>query len=149
LQQIEALLPKGEILIPYGYASYQEYDLKIDEYVSKYGLTDNNLNEIGRMLCSYKDLVHRMNIKENWSVVKYMGETMPGLFLTKGKYYYWPCSEERPVYEGVIDDEEFTSYLYPTGSALWEIAEDPLGMAGRTLLCIQRGGSLLNIWRHK
>ena len=52
---------------------------------------------------------------------------MPGLFsLTQGKYYYWPCSKESPVYEGVIDDEEFTSYLYPTDAALWEIAEDPV-----------------------
>jgi hypothetical protein len=34
-----------------------------------------------------------------------------------------------PEYEGVIDDEEFTSYLYDTAPELWEIAEDPLGMA--------------------
>jgi len=47
-----------------------------------------------------------MNIKENWSVVNYLGETLDGCMgLTKGRYYYWPCSIETPEYEGVIDDE--------------------------------------------
>lgn len=47
---------------------------------------------------------------------------------------------DNPVYEGVIDNEEFTSYLYPTDSDLWEILEDPTGMAYRTIyeLC-ERG----------
>ena len=34
---------------------------------------------------------------------------------------------------GVIDDEEFTAYLYPTEPHLWEILLDPTGMAYRTL----------------
>lgn len=40
---------------------------------------------------------------------------------------------ENPRYEGVIDEEEYTSYLYPTDSYLWEIAEDPTGIAYRTI----------------
>ena len=53
--------------------------------------------------------------------------------LTRGRCYYWPCSKERPVYEGVIDDEEFTSYLYPCDAECWEIVLDPTGMAARAL----------------
>ena len=37
------------------------------------------------------------------------------------------------VYCGVIDDEEFTAYLYPTEPSLWEILLDPTGMAYRTI----------------
>ena len=38
-----------------------------------------------------------------------------------------------PIYTGVIDDEEFTAYLYPTDPELWEIIVDPTGMAYRTI----------------
>ena len=90
---------------------------------------------MGRMLRNYREHVHRMNVKENWSVMKYLGETTSNcLGLTKGRHYYWPCSVENPEYEGVIDDEEFTSYLYATAPKLWEITEDPLNMASSVLL---------------
>ena len=79
----------------------------------------------------------RMNVKEDWSVVRYVGheyDDKPRVFgLTRGRCYYWPCSKERPVYEGVIDDEEFTSYLYPCDAECWEIVLDPTGMAARAL----------------
>ena len=42
-------------------------------------------------------------------------------------------NEKVIAYRGVIDDEEFTAYLYPTEPDLWEILEDPTGMAYRTL----------------
>lgn len=75
-----------------------------------------------------------MSKKENWSVLKYLGVDTNNLFeLKKGQYYYWPCSIENLVYEGVIDDEEYTSYVYPTDSESWEIAENPTGMAHRTI----------------
>ena len=78
-----------------------------------------------------------MNMKEDWSVVRYVGheyDNKPRVFgLTRGRCYYWPCSKERPVYEGVIDDEEFTSYLYPCDAECWEIVLDPTGMAARAL----------------
>ena len=33
----------------------------------------------------------------------------------------------------MVDDEEFTSYLYPTDPDLWVILEDPTGMAYNTI----------------
>ncbi len=89
------------------------------------------------------------------SVLKYVGESTGGIGgFTHGRYYYWPCSVEEPEYEGVIDDEEFTSYLANIGHSdiayqlleeagangvkgfaserdIWEIVEDPTGMAAR------------------
>ena len=53
--------------------------------------------------------------------------------LTQNKNYYWPTRKDKPVYCGVIDDEEFTAYLYPTEAHLWEILEDPTGMAHNTI----------------
>ena len=118
---------------------------------------NGTLNELGHLIIKYKEIVRKMNIKENWSVLHYLGETTPNTFgLTHGRYYYWPCSIEHPEYEGVIDDEEFTSYLayavkdpkisddnfvidggafsaFVDSKHIWEIAEDPTGMATKVL----------------
>jgi len=102
------------LIYPYGYHSYGEYFAHLQGYVDKYEKTAPELaDSIRRLIESIK----RMNVKEDWSVVRYVGheyDNNPRVFgLTRGRCYYWPCSKEKPVYEGVIDDEEFTSYLYP------------------------------------
>jgi len=154
--EISAMLPEGEHVIPYGYDSYAEFDEQLDCYIEQYGKENGVFNELGHMLEKYKNVIKKMNVKENWSVLRYIGETTSNLFgLTHGNYYYWPCSVEYPEYEGIIDDEEFTSYIcYATespviseddvvikggnfapyaGNNLWEITEDPTGMAARVL----------------
>ncbi len=134
LNDIDKLLPEGEGLIPYGYNSYYEFDVQIDLYINKYGVTNHKLNTFGELLSTYKEFIHQMNIKENWSILKYVGKATPNCIdLTPGRFYYWPCSIENPKYEGVIDDEEFTSYLYMISAEQWVIAEDPLGMAASVL----------------
>ena len=40
---------------------------------------------------------------------------------------------DNPTFSGVIDEEEFTAYQFPTDSNLWEIVVDPTGMAYRTI----------------
>jgi len=153
---ISAMLPEGEHVIPYGYDSYADFDNQLDNYIELYGTTNGILNDLGQKLVEYKETVHKMNVKENWSVLRYLGETTSNLFgLKHGQYYYWPCSAEYPDYEGVIDGEEFTSYLAYAiespkvsddgvvfeggkidsyaGLNIWEIAEDPTGMAARVL----------------
>jgi len=152
--KISKLLPEGVLhVIPYGYESYSEFYSLLDDYISKYGTTDGALNELGMLIAEYKAQVQKMNVKENWSVLRYKGKSNSQL--THGRYYYWPCSVESPEYEGVIDDEEFTSYLAadfdnrpisnikdarftsysepPSRKPLWEIAEDPTGMAAKHL----------------
>ena len=155
--KISAMLPEGVHVIPYGYKSYDDFDKELKSYLESYGSTNGKLNELGHLIVKYMEAVRKMNIKESWSVLRYLGETTSNTYgLTHGRYYYWPCSIENPEYEGVIDDEEFTSYSAYTvqdpivsddnkvidGGAfiafsdpkhIWEIAEDPTGMATRVL----------------
>lgn len=127
LDQVEALLPEGEGLTPYGYDSYVEYDAQIERYRERFAKENPELDSL---LMQLKQSIRRRNIKENWAVVRYIGETTESVCgLTHGKCYYWPCSIEHPAYEGVIDDGEFTAYLYPISPELWEVLEDPLGVA--------------------
>ena len=126
LQKGESFLPEGEGLTPYGYNNYEEYYAQIDKYSAIYA-ADNT--ELQTLLAQLKREIKAMNIKEDWAVVRFIGNSTPEAFgLTYGKCYYWPCSKEHPEYEGVIDDEEFTSYVYPTRPELWEVLEDPLGI---------------------
>ena len=125
--ELDKYIPLTDTLIPYGYKSYQEYLSKIDEYISQYADDEQVMSKF----VLYKDMVCQMNVKENWSVLRYLGHNISGL--TNGRVYYWPCSEINPIYEGVVDDEEFTSYIYSTASELWEILEDPTGMAYKTI----------------
>lgn len=121
-------------LVPYGFASYADYQRKLQGYADQCRLMDADLTEA---IDELRREIDRLNVKENWSVVRYVGDQLDdlelGSTLTKGRFYYWPCSKECPVYEGVIDDEEFTSYLYPCDPDSWEVLEDPTGMAARAL----------------
>lgn len=120
----------GDHLIPYGYKSYESYFEKIDRYIQQYA--DNP--RVVWLLTKGKEKMIEWNKKEEWSICRYLGEDTDNVFgLHKGGYYYWPCTTANPVFGGVIDDEEFTAYLYPTDSSLWEIAVDPTGMARRTM----------------
>jgi hypothetical protein len=122
---------RNSLLVPYGRSSYEEYYAELEAYAEKY---KDETPELSALLLNLKRTIQDMNIKENWSVARYIGESCGSLFgLTPGQCYYWPCSIEHPDYEGVIDDEEFTSYLYPCDADCWEILEDPTGMAARTL----------------
>lgn len=92
-------------------------------------------SELGTQLEKLLNLVRSKNVKENWSVVKYVGDHFnpeplsTGDGLTKGRNYYWLSSKENPSYEGVIDNDEVFPYLYPCDPASWEILLDPTGMA--------------------
>lgn len=122
---------RPSLLIPYGRASYNAYQAEIEAYFEKY-----SEHEVAELLKLLSLEIRRMNVKEDWSVVRYVGHQFDGddfASLTPGRCYYWPCSRENPVYTGVIDDEEFTTYLYPCDSESWEIVDDPTGMAARTL----------------
>ena len=134
LEAIDELLSKHEyaedperrisLLIPYGERSYFCYLNRLTSYIEKYRELDPDLSELIEWLVG---AMRRANVKENWSIVRYIGdqydevESGQSNGLTRGRCYYWPCSKEHPVYEGVIDNEEFTSYLYPCDPDSWEI----------------------------
>lgn len=124
---------RGMLLMPYGKKSYGEYFSLLRSYADKCRDDDPELASILEWLIA---AVKRLNDKKSWSVVRYVGSQYdedPHPDLTKGQCYYWPCSKDNPQYEGVIDNEEFTSYLYPCDSDSWEIVLDPTGMAERAL----------------
>lgn len=130
IYRAEKLIGSSVGLFPYNYDSYEDYYNKLDELMRIH----SEHVEIVEMLKKVRDKVKEMNCKEEWSVLKYVGPTDDSVLgLTHGKNYYWPTRKSKPVYCGVVDDEEFTSYLYPTEADMWEILEDPTGMAYRTI----------------
>lgn len=130
MQKLEEYMQPGDQLDPYGYDSYKEYFEEIDRIAKKYADKPEVMALFEQFIAQMKE----MNCKDEWSVLKYIGPNMEGVFtLTPGRDYYWPVSKSNPVYSGVIDDEEYTSYLYPTDSDMWEILEDPTGMAYNTI----------------
>ena len=120
----------GEHLIPYGYDSYEEYFGKIDKLIEEH----SDDPETVQLLEKVKRKILEWNQKEEWSICRFIGEDIGEVLgLHHGGYYYWPCSAADPTFGGVIDDEEFTAYEYPTDPDLWEIIVDPTGMAQRTI----------------
>ena len=138
---IEKLLPVGKNTIPYPYFhGYNEYFEHIDACISEYGMTDGELNELGKMIVEFKTQVKEMNVKENWSVLRYIGESIDagGMFgYTHGRYYY--MTNKKSYLKGddfyVIDNEEYCScqIFNFLSKGIWEIVEDPTGMAARML----------------
>lgn len=118
-------------LDPYGYASVEEYNHMIDRRIE-----EANSDHVVELLKKLQNDMVRMNDKNNWSVLRYIGPRFPEdtiKDLEEGQCYYWPCDIDNPVYQGVVDNEEYTSYWYPTEPDMWEILEDPTGMAYRTI----------------
>ena len=138
--KIEKIMGFSSSIFPYNFDSYEEYFESVDNEIEVH----KENTDLVALLLSLKDKVKEMNTKEDWSVLRYVGESDDSLLgLTKGKIYYWPTSKKNPVYQGVVDDEEFTSYMYPTESSLWEILEDPTCMAYNTIY--QKGKGSLSV----
>lgn len=130
IYEAEQLIGSSVGLFPYNFDSYEEYFASVDGLIR-----DNSESpEIVSKLSEVREMVWKMNQKEEWSILRYIGPSDDGpCGLTNGKLYYWPTRRENPVYCGVVDDEEFTAYLYPTEESLWEVVEDPTGMAYQTI----------------
>ena len=132
LDQVNSILPDCEHLMPYGYESIDEYCAEMEKWLDYFSGDQEKYDLINRYY--YKFVI--MNCPEAWAVLKYVGESFGEVFgLTKGRFYYCP----NPVDEhdtgtfGIIDDEEFTSYMYSCDSSLWILYEDPTGEASKTL----------------
>jgi hypothetical protein len=123
------IIGKDYNLMPYNYPSYESYFEELDKLASEFSDNHDAVNAIEKLRNEIKEL----NQKEEWSVLKYIGPTTEEIGLTNGKNYYWPTSKNNPVYNGVFDDEEIRSYLYPTDEKFWIILEDPTGMAYNTI----------------
>ena len=143
--QIAELLPDGELIWPCNELSepihhdYAEYYAKLDSYLVRFGTAEGKLNDLGKLIEGFKKNVQQMNVKENWSVLKYIGEENGDEFqtFTSGWHYYMACSDKPRKILGIIDDDGFEgAYDNDTNSSIWEriaksweIVEDPSGMA--------------------
>jgi len=132
LWELDSLVKPFDIVLePYGYESYEQYYKFLDNVIEQ---LKNKVPKIEEKINEFKQIVQEENIKEQWSVCRYIGETTDSMFgLTKGNCYYWPASFKNPFFSGIIDDEEFTSYQYNTSPKNWEILEDPTGMAKKAI----------------
>ena len=94
-----------EVPFPYHPASYEEYYGELDTLMNQYP-------EAKDLILKYKNSLLMLNDKTKWGIVRYHGES--NIAFTKGRYYYVPIYESDGHLVssgGVIDDEEFTSYL--------------------------------------
>ena len=127
---VSEIIGKDYSIFPYNYESYESYFSELDRIISDFSDNAETVELIEKLRKEITDL----NQKEEWSILKYVGPPGDnGFGLTPGKNYYWPTSKSNPVYRGVIDNEEFTAYIYPTDADFWEILEDPTGMAFNTI----------------
>ena len=130
LDEVNSILPKGENLIPYGYESIDSYCSEMEKWLHHFAEDKEKYDLINRYY--YKVVIQTFS--EAWAVVKYVGESLDeGLGLTKGKFYYCPRPTNEDGLFGIIDDEEFTSYMYSCDPSLWVLYEDPTGEASITL----------------
>ena len=128
-------IPNNELTIPY-FHTLAEYNGKLDACIQKYGMANGKHNDLGKMLVEYKKRISEMNVKENWSVLRYIGETCCSLDedidgLTQNRHYYmagWYVIGSENYME-IFDNEEYIANAYFPDKLEWEIAEDPTGMA--------------------
>lgn len=121
----------GSSAIPYNYPSCDAYYAMLENEARR---VEGAYPFLALDLRNLRLNIEEMNDKSVWSVLRYLGEDDdPACGLTHGRCYYWPCREASPIYEGVVDNEEFTSYRYDPDPVLWEVFEDPTGMARATL----------------
>lgn len=86
------------------YRTYNEFFEEIDNWINKF---PNCKKEI----IAYKNYVIKLNNKDMWGIVKYIGES--NWNFTKDKYYYVVMYIENNswVIDGIIDNEEYNSFM--------------------------------------
>ena len=138
------LLPYDEFIAPYGdglfefhgYKNYSEYYAKLDDFITRFGTTEGKLNNLGERIVDFKKDVQKINVKENWSVLRCIVSTLDIDDLQLDNYYYMACSVEPLKCEGIINDEglpvydgDFLNTYWETERDNWEIIEDPTWIA--------------------
>lgn len=130
LYEAGELLGDHAALMPCNFTCYDDYFSLLDKLAKEHSQDPKAVKTLHDLQRSIQEL----NRKEEWSVLRYIGPSVDEPFgLTNRKFYYWPATKGNPIYRGIIDDSEFTSYWYSIVASDWEIAEDPTGMAYRAI----------------
>lgn len=85
------------------YKSYEEYLAIIDSWICRFP-------DCKTIIIEYKESLMKMNNKDQWAIVQYVGET--NYSFTNGRYYYVVMYVENNswIINGVIDNEEYTAF---------------------------------------
>lgn len=89
---------------PYrNYESYEAFLDEMDNWIKKYPDCKNEIIE-------YRESVMKMNNKDLWAIVQYLGES--NFDFTNGNYYYVPMYYEGDelIIGGIIDNEEYSAF---------------------------------------
>lgn len=106
LHKIEKLTGRTNYMGLHPYQRYKTYE----EY---YKELDNLINEFPKYkqeITAYKESVIKMNNKDTWAIVEYIGES--NFSFTKNKHYYVVMYKENDswIINGVIDNEEYDAF---------------------------------------
>lgn len=131
LKKIEKLVHKTDYMGLHPYQRFKSYQECFDELEALTNEFPNYKDEI----LKYKDSIIKMNNKDMWAIVKYIGES--NWNFTKDKYYYVVIYLEKDslIVEGIIDNEEYSAFsMWLPGntnqinlSTDFEIVLDPSG----------------------
>lgn len=117
------------------YKSYKEFFNEIDGWISRF---PNSKKEI----IEYQNNVIKLNNKDLWGIVKYVGKT--DWSFTKNKYYYVVMYKENNnwVIDGIIDNEEYNSFQ------VWsEKCSDPVDLMKDFEITVDPSKELRNIFK--
>ena len=95
---------KGMRLHPYcRFKTYQDYFNELEDLINQFPNYKVDILE-------YKNSIVKMNNKDLWAIVKYIGES--NFSFTKDKYYYVVMYLENNswIIEGIIDNEEYDAF---------------------------------------
>ncbi len=97
-------LTNNELSWPYNCSSYDEYYKGLEDLSIKYP-------NAKKKIIKFLNLLKNVNIKENWIILKYIGNSNDNF--TKDQCYYMPVYLENDnwIHLGIIDNEEFTSCI--------------------------------------
>jgi len=87
----------------YRYKTYQDFYQVINEWLIKYP-------EIKKEILNFKNSIIKLNNKDLWGIVKYIGKSNFGF--TQNDYYYVVMYKENNCWkiDGIIDNEEYNSF---------------------------------------
>ena len=109
LNRVEILTNNTEYmgLCPYQrYKSYEELFNEIKAWINSYPNCEQEIKE-------YRYSLLKLNNKDLWAIVKYIGES--NYNFTKDKYYYVVMYVEKNywIIDGIIDNEEYNPVVHP------------------------------------
>lgn len=106
LNKIQKLTNMTDYMVcPYQrYKSYEDFSREIESWIHEFPNAKQEILE-------YKNSVIKMNNKDLWAIVQYIGESNWGF--TKNKYYYVVMYVENNswIIRGIIDNEEYDAFL--------------------------------------